>query len=273
MRLDIFWSASAIVADPPDTVEQQVRQMGEYFRGLGDFIGETATNHPNEFVVAIATIFVASFTAVLAIATIRLWNSTADLVVTGERQLALTRETFVANQRPWIKVTVKAIEPLEVKADVVHLWLSIKFENIGNTPALRVSHVIWTHPGPEGGTVWDTYRRLSEFVKGKEPDPHRDLVVLFPGDSHVYKDYRALASWYKKQVDAGVQRGSERGLYFCVCVNYASSVGDAQYQTGFIFQPLRDDEALLRIDFGEPNVPLDRLILGLGDRPVGIFVS
>ena len=60
---------------------------------------------------------------------------------------------------------------------------------------------------------------------------------------------RASATWYKKQVDAGVQQESERGLYFCVCVNYVSSVGDTNYQTGFIFQALRDDgEALLHID-------------------------
>jgi hypothetical protein len=88
----------------------------------------------------------------------------------------------------------------------------------------------------EGGTAWDTYRRLSEFLRDREPDPHRDLVVLFPDDSHTYKDYRALASWYKEQVQTGVRRGSEKhGLSFCVCVNYRSSIGEAQLSNWFHF--------------------------------------
>ena len=72
------------------------------------------------------------------------------------------------------------------------------------------------------------------FAPGRLRLRTRPDVVLFPGDSHTYKDYRALATWYKDQVDAGVGRGSEEGLFFCVCVNYGSSVGDANYQTGFI---------------------------------------
>jgi hypothetical protein len=60
----------------------------------------------------------------------------------------------------------------------------------------------------------------------------------------------------------------------CVCVNYGSSVGDANYQTGFIFQPLRDlGEALLRVGFKDTEVPLKKLRLGLGGRPVEIFTN
>ena len=84
--------------------------------------------------------------------------------------------------------------------------------------------------------------------------------------------YRALATWYKDQVDAGVGRGSEEGLFFCGCVNYGSSVGDANYQTGFI--SLRDvGEALLRVGFKDTEVPLKKLRLGLGGRPVEIFTN
>ena len=267
-------STFAIAADQPDVVEQRIAQIGEYLQRFGSFMGEAAVSHPNDFIVAVATVWVAIFTCVLAIATIRLWNSTSDLVRGGERQIALTREMFVVNQRPWIKVTVKPVEAFQSDGSSAHLWLSITLKNTGNTPALRVSHAVWSHPQAGGGTVSDTYRRLSEDLKNSEPDPHRHLVVLFPGDSHTYKDYRALATWYKDQVDAGVGRGSEEGLFFCVCVNYGSSVGDANYQTGFIFQPLRDvGEALLRVGFKDTEVPLKKLRLGLGDRPVEIFTN
>jgi hypothetical protein len=55
-------------------------------------------------------------------------------------------------------------------------------------------------------------------------------------------------------------------------VNYGSSVGDANYQTGFI--SLRDvGEALLRVGFKDTEVPLKKLRLGLGGRPVEIFTN
>ena len=52
------------------------------------------------------------------------------------------------------------------------------------------------------------------FAPGRLRLRTRPDVVLFPGDSHTYKDYCALATWYKDQVDAGVGRGSEEGLFF-----------------------------------------------------------
>jgi hypothetical protein len=86
MAFLVFWSASAIVADQPDAVEKHVRQMGEYLRRVGALIGNAAVNHPNEFIVAVATVWVAIFTGVLAIATVRLWNSTTDLAKFAEEQ-------------------------------------------------------------------------------------------------------------------------------------------------------------------------------------------
>jgi hypothetical protein len=275
MLLNVLWLASKIVADQPDTVQRHINQIGDYVKKAIDGLLGWIAHNPNEFIIALSAAVTAIFTVILAIATIRLWNSTADLALTGEKQIAETRDIFVGERRPWIKVTVKVIEPFRSDGNQALLWLSIKLQNTGNTPALGVSLVVEGHPRAEGGTAQDTYRRLSEFLRHAEPDPRRHLV-LFPGDSHIYKDYRALASWHKEQVDAGVQRGSEPDfLSFCVCVNYRSSVGDANYQTGFIFDLLRDDRgrALLRFGLSEPEVPINRLSLGLGGGPVEIYVS
>jgi hypothetical protein len=219
---------------------------------------------------------VAAFTIVLAISTIALWRSTEKLFQAGERQIAMTRDIFVANQRPWIKVTVTIIEPFSSDGHQALLGLSIQLQNTGNTPALSVSHDVWTHPSAEGGTALDTYRRLSQFLKHSDPDPRRYLV-LFPGDSYTYEDYRALAIWNGEMVDTGVRLGSEPNhLFFCVCTNYLSSVGDVSYQTGFIFQVLKesdDGEALLGFGLSEREVPVDKLRMGLGGGPVGIHIS
>jgi hypothetical protein len=61
---------------------------------FGAFIGDTAVKHPNEFVIAVATVSLAIFTAVLAIATIRLWNSTAELARFAELQAGDTKESI-----------------------------------------------------------------------------------------------------------------------------------------------------------------------------------
>jgi hypothetical protein len=86
------WSASAIVANEPDSVEQHVRQMGEYLRRFGSFIAHAAVDHPNEFVIALAT-------AVLAIATISLWNSTAALAKFAKEQAIDMKASIAATQK------------------------------------------------------------------------------------------------------------------------------------------------------------------------------
>jgi hypothetical protein len=264
--------AFGIVADHPDAVQRQIGQIGRYIKTAMDGLYAWLAHNPNEFIIALSAAVTAVFTVILAVATIRLWNSTAELARTGERQIAETRDIFVANQRPWIKATVK----ITSDGSQALLWLSIKLENTGNTPALRVSHDVWTHPNSKGGTAWDTYDRLSKFLRHAEPDSQRHLA-LFPGDSHTYDDYRALASWNRQEVDAGAQLGSDPDeLYFCVCVNYRSGVGDAEYQTGFIFQLLKesdDGQALLIFGLSERKVPISKLRMGLGDGPVGIFVN
>ena len=111
-------------ADQPDVVEQRIAQIGEYLQRFGSFMGEAAVSYPNDFIVAVATVWVAIFTCVLAIATIRSWNSHRPCA--GAKKRALTRKMFVANQRPWIKVTVKPVEAFQSDGSSAHLWLSIR---------------------------------------------------------------------------------------------------------------------------------------------------
>src|SRR5438309_1916727 len=128
MASNIFWPASTIIADQPDTVEQHVRQMGEYLRRIGAFIGEAAVNHPNEFIVAVATVWVAIFTGVLAIATIRLWNSTADLARFADQQATDMKASIAAAQKAADAADLNA--RAAVAAERAYLFVVIDQESI-----------------------------------------------------------------------------------------------------------------------------------------------
>ena len=99
MFLNPLWLLFKIIADQPDTVERNVKQMGEYLRRFGGFIADTAVKHPNEFVIAVATVVVAAFTAILAVATIRFWNSTAALAKFATAQAGDMKSSMAAAQK------------------------------------------------------------------------------------------------------------------------------------------------------------------------------
>lgn len=147
--------ASGIVADDPNDVEKWLQQMGDHLASAVAFIGHLTP----EQVTAVASVAVAIFTAVLAIATVRLWNSTAQLAQFAEQQgrdmqasieqarrvADLTERNLSATQRAFVHlkaldVTVvgKRIAPTQYK--IVPLW-----ENSGTTPTRNLSiNINWT---------------------------------------------------------------------------------------------------------------------------------
>jgi hypothetical protein len=70
-----FYFCSLIVADPPGTGEKQIEKIYEYIHDGGAFLARMALEHPNEFLTAISTAIIATFTVVLAISTVKLWRA------------------------------------------------------------------------------------------------------------------------------------------------------------------------------------------------------
>ena len=99
MFLHPLWLVFKIIADQPDTVERHVKQMDEYMRWFGGFIADTASRHPNEFVVAVVAVVVAVFAATVAVATIRFWNSAAALAKFAKEQAGDMKSTIAAAQK------------------------------------------------------------------------------------------------------------------------------------------------------------------------------
>jgi hypothetical protein len=99
MTLNDLFFIAPIMADTPNRVEQQIQKIQEYIQSVGGLIREMAVSHPNEFVTAAATCIIALFTAVLAIATIRLWNYTADLAKFAEEQSRDMKASVAASEK------------------------------------------------------------------------------------------------------------------------------------------------------------------------------
>jgi hypothetical protein len=75
----MLYAVSSIVSDMPDAVERSVQQIKEYLGNTGAFIAHAASEHPNEFVMALSAVVTAAFTVVLALKTAGLFKATADL--------------------------------------------------------------------------------------------------------------------------------------------------------------------------------------------------
>lgn len=134
-------------------------------------------------VAAFATVWIAVFTIVLAVATIRLWNSTADLARFSEEQSMLTRETMIATTKmahatEWAakiagganKLAVENAERREQELKILqraYVWVDlgnirsltdedgfvprIIIRNAGNLPARNVSWVFGEpYTAPDG---------------------------------------------------------------------------------------------------------------------------
>jgi hypothetical protein len=58
-----------------DTVEGYIQPVKQYAAQAARFVGHMITDHPDEFITAIATCVIAAFTIVLARSTTRLWGA------------------------------------------------------------------------------------------------------------------------------------------------------------------------------------------------------
>jgi hypothetical protein len=159
-------------------------------------------------------------------------------------QSDLTRRMFIANQRAWLAVDVKAPEAQGIIFDQNGAVLEISFliKNVGNAPAIKVSWNAWLiamseslgHPGPFSPLV-DQAERCNKIRKA----PFGIGPTIFPQDQYKVQEYGAGASW--DEINAAVPMvatGNARTAIFGLagCVDYAfPSDPDTHHQTGFVY--------------------------------------
>jgi hypothetical protein len=245
---------------------------------------------------------VAFFTLVLAISTIGLWVATVFLYRAGERQFGharrsaaiqsrdmqdsisvskaanqLSREIFAAGKRPWLKVHVQLASGFRYnpvnQAGIVDLTITVK--NLGDVPALNVHGMTGTHPNTLGKSDTEAFKSFCELGWAGPIRRPGYGSVQYPNDPPLVIDHGwATASWYQNNIDIGVANGGKGDdpLAVMVCVNYAGVVGEAPYQTAFLFYLVRrtsDGWSSFLISNGD--IPMDDLILI--PHPVGTRIT
>lgn len=177
------------------------------------------------------TLWLMAFTGILAVATIGLGAATVGLYLTGEKQVAITREALVGDQRAWL-VTKLEIGPdgLTVNDGVAHLDARLKVSNLGRTPALGAHTNMKLVVDVEAAA--EQVRRLAD--KNKKGSPHG--LFLSPNDFY----YRP---WYPSSMDFEDSTQSRLTIspLLIGCVTYRILQDKDLHQVAFVYHLGRKD--------------------------------
>jgi hypothetical protein len=87
MSTDVRSFSRAIMADIPDAVQQHVEEVAKHVADAIRYLWHTASAHPFEFAIAVATAGIFIFAWVLARSTKRLWLATKEASAIQSRDL------------------------------------------------------------------------------------------------------------------------------------------------------------------------------------------
>jgi len=153
MSTDVRSFSRAIVVDIPDVVQQHVEQVAKHVADASRSLWHTASAHPFESVIAVATAGIFIFAWVVARSTRRLWLATKEASATQSRDIqasiAVAQEaanaaakSAAASARAVLDIQRALIVPTQfqstaiVRSDrVIAYRITAVFENAGTTVA------------------------------------------------------------------------------------------------------------------------------------------
>jgi hypothetical protein len=230
-----------------------------YYKADSGADGEREPDVSADDWIAFYTFWLVVFTAVLSVSTIGLWLAT----ISGARRQAedtkaalniaqisaeaagssakaaheaniLSRDNFVATQRPWIVADISVGGPLKYDQNGVAVTMRIRLRNIGHSPATNV----WVHPkmmAPALG-VDDSYnpiatqRTMIQEMKSRPAAAWGDTI--FPGTPTEYLHTVSIGSEELKRIASHVEF---LHLEVIGVVDYRFVFGTESHQTGFSF--------------------------------------
>jgi hypothetical protein len=161
----------AIMADIPDAVQQHVEEVAKHIADSVRYLWHTASAHPFEFVIAVATAGIFIFAWVLARSTKRLWLAIKEASAIQSRDLqasiAVAQEaanaaakSAAASARAVLDIQRALIVPTQFQSTaivrndrVIAYRITAIFENTGTTVARRFTGtaniVMWKGSLPE----------------------------------------------------------------------------------------------------------------------------
>jgi hypothetical protein len=142
----------------------------------------------------------------------------------------LSRELFIATERPWVKIEVRIDGPLTYSPNGMNVTLMFKVTNVGRSPAVNVWIDAAVHMFT-GGESFDLplqhHQHLAD-VRARGPTPWG--FMLFPGDS---TQQQHSVSVPQEALEKGRQFMSAAILSISAYVTYAFVFDRAPHITGF----------------------------------------
>ncbi len=157
----------------------------------------------------------------------RLADGTDQLIADGQRMAALSRETLIATQRPWIAASFN-VGNLTYSDGAVSLPISVILRNTGRSPALNV--YVLAKADTDIGTD-EAFRRQAKLCEETRGFDRRGGNLLFPKDEVVQPRNLELT---KEAVAASSQRAGYYDFSIYGCADYVSTLDRPHHQTGFI---------------------------------------
>jgi len=182
----------------------------------------------------------------------------------------LSRETFVAGQRPWVSLTRAALISISYNVNGANFRVVYTIKNVGRSPAQGATVEVRVSTISQNWNPEAEQRRLCDEIKGRPDSPGWLRYVLFPDETNSF-DITVTIS--KDEIEAARNFGSTRTDFISPviigCVDYRLASGSDHHQTGFIFNvnELSDAGILLalNVEHGDrtpPQAVLTRWING-----------
>jgi hypothetical protein len=249
---DLFFRGAALLAlalaafifslmgyDAPYTQINKTKDYAEYY-------GNEA-----ERKVASYTLLLDILTAGLAVSTFGLWLVAICGIINQKRETAralwLTRELFITEKRPWIKVDVVSTSPTARSIYRDDGWISIRLKlslhNVGESPAFKVTRG-WVFMFPTQGGGHATFQGFLDSIRG-EVDARMDYMgrVMFPNDIVKIDVDLNISPWQIEQT----KTSEFRGKFVPICVKYYSDLTGKVHETTCVFA-LGVTDPLLSLD-------------------------
>jgi hypothetical protein len=140
----------------------------------------------------------------------------------SEDALKISRETFIAAQRPWVSIEMNLLGPLNFNDNGAEIEIGVKLKNHGHSPAMNARNFVIFDPNATG-------RKGSDFCLDQRGRNLSDSArVIFPDDV-IFDSHLARAD--NNEVKSATRRNGTISPFLTACVDYISDLDNSRHQT------------------------------------------
>jgi hypothetical protein len=186
-------------------------------------------------------------------------NAAVAAANSSSRANDLSRQALIADQRPWVSVSIEPAGPITWPNGGVQIPYKITLKNIGKTPALRLRHfeaiVLDINADLPGNQA--AIRRLLPATGGMNLMPGEDAQLIVNVQATAQQVQQSAAPW----------AGEGPRLIMPVLVgsaDYYTQFDDGVHTTGFIYEigfwdPAKGITVTAMAPVNDGNIPVDRV--------------